>query len=98
MWPEPSNDDYIHFEGNRKCEGVSAFQLADRDDWVIGYIEYSSRPKNYRLCLADKTMRNFREPRNIEGVSRPQHGSFLRITKEEYDQLQAWSDSYTKTK
>ena len=98
VWPEPSNDDYIHFEGNWKCEGVSAFQLADRDDWVIGYIEYSSRPKNYRLCLADKTMRNFREPRNIEGVSRPQHGSFLRITKEEYEQLQAWSDNYTKTK
>jgi hypothetical protein len=39
-------------------------------------------------------MRNFREPRNIEGVSRPQHGSFLRITKEEYDRLQSWSDGY----
>jgi hypothetical protein len=68
--------------------------LAGHDDWVIGYIEYSSRPRNYRLCLADKYMRNFREPRNIEGVSRPQHGSFLRITKEEYDRLQSWSDGY----
>ncbi|MBR0049728.1 MAG: DUF4982 domain-containing protein [Prevotella sp.] len=42
-------------------------------------------------------MRNFREPRNIEGVSAPQHGSFLSLTKEEYDRLQAWSDDYCQT-
>ena len=93
-WSEPVDDDYVSFEGNKKCEGVSAFQLAGHDDWMIGYIEYSSKPRNYRLCTADKNMRNFRSPRNIEGVDRPQHGSFLRLTKEEYDRLQAWSDGY----
>ena len=93
-WPEPVADDYVNFEGKKKCEGVSAFQLSGSDDWVIGYIEYSSRPRNYRLCMADKYMRNFHSPRNIEGVARPQHGSFLRLTKEEYDRLQAWSDGY----
>lgn len=93
-WGEPVEDDYVSFEGNKKCEGVSAFQLAGKDEWVIGYIEYSSKPRNYRLCFADKYMRNFRSPRNIEGVNRPQHGSFLRLTKEEYDRLQAWSDGY----
>ena len=92
-WSLPVEDDYVSFEGNKKCEGVSAFQLAGDSTWVIGYIEYSSRPKNYRLCLADKYMRNFHSPRNIQGVSRPQHGSFLRITKEEYDRLQDWSDN-----
>ena len=93
-WSEPVEDDYVNFEGNKKCEGVSAFQLAGHDDWLIGYIEYSSRPKNYRLCMADKFMRNFQKPRNIEGVNAPQHGSFLRLTKEDYDRLQAWSDGY----
>ena len=93
-WGEPVEEDYVNFEGKKKCEGVSAFQLAGHDDWVIGYIEYSSRPRNYRLCTADKYMRNFKSPRNIEGVNAPQHGSFLRITKEEYDRLQAWSDGY----
>ena len=93
-WSEPVEDDYVSFEGKKKCEGVSAFQLAGHDDWVIGYIEYSSRPRNYRLCTADKFMRNFKSPRNIEGVNAPQHGSFLRLTKEEYDRLQAWSDGY----
>ena len=93
-WGEPVADDYVSFEGKKKCEGVSAFQLAGESGWTIGYIEYSSRPRNYRLCKADSTMRNFRSPRNIEGVNRPQHGSFLSLTKEEYDRLQAWSDGY----
>lgn len=97
-WSEPVEDDYVSFEGNKKCEGVSAFQLAGQSTWVIGYIEYSSHPKNYRLCFADENMRNFHSPRNIEGVDRPQHGSFLRITKEEYDRLQNWSDGYELAK
>ena len=92
-WSLPVEDDYVSFEGKKKCEGVSAFQLAGDDEWTIGYIEYSSRPKNYRLCKADKYMRNFREPRNIEGVSGPQHGSFLRLTKTEYDRLEQWSNA-----
>ena len=90
-WGEPVEDDYVNFEGNKKCEGVSAFQLAGEKTWVIGYIEYSSNPKNYRLCLADENMRNFHSPRNIQGVARPQHGSFLRLTKKEYKRLEKWS-------
>lgn len=91
-WSEPVDDDYIDFEGNKKCEGVSAFQLPGDDTWHIGYIEYSSKPRNYRICRADKNMRNFSDPQNIKGVRRPQHGSFMRITKQEYDRLQRWSD------
>ena len=41
-------------------------------------------------------MRGFREPRNIEGVRGPQHGSFLRLTKREYKKLQKWSDGLSK--
>lgn len=92
-WTLPVEDDYVNFEGKKKCEGVSAFQLAGEDEWTIAYIEYSSRPKNYRLCKADKFMRNFREPRNIEGVSGPQHGSFIRLTKAEYERLEAWNNA-----
>lgn len=91
-WPEPDTKDFVNFEGNKKCEGVSAYQLAGEDTWRIAYIEYSSRPRNYRICKADKYMRNFTSPQNIEGVNGPQHGSFLRITDEEYDRLQKWSD------
>lgn len=92
-WPEPDAKDFVNFEGKKKCEGVSAFQLVGDSTWRIAYIEYSSRPRNYRICKADKYMRNFSSPQNIEGVNGPQHGSFMRITKEEYDRLQAWSDS-----
>lgn len=91
-YPEPVEDDYINFEGNKKCEGVSAFRIAGEPGWRIGYIEYSSRPKHYRICQADESMRNFKAPADIQGVEAPQHGSFMRITREEYDRLQAWSD------
>ena len=95
-WGEPVADDYIDFEGKKKCEGVSAFQLIGDDTWRIGYIEYSSNPKHYRICEADKYMRNFSNPQDIKGVAHPQHGSFMRITKKEYKRLQKWSDSKKK--
>ena len=93
-WGEPVEEDYVDFEGNKKCEGVSAFRLAGDSTWCVGYIEYSSRPKRYRICRADEHLRNFRDPRDIEGVEAPQHGSFLRLTQEEYERLQAWSDAH----
>ena len=93
-WGEPVEDDYVDFEGNKKCEGVSAFQIEGDDTWRIAYIEYSSRPKNYRICKADRKMRNFSDPQNIQGVKSPQHGSFMRITEEEYRLLLAWDKAY----
>jgi hypothetical protein len=90
-WGEPIEDDYVDFEGRKKCEGSSAFQLMGDDTWRVAYIEYSSKPKNYRICKADKYLRNFSDPVNIEGVTGPQHGSFMRLTKKEYKRLQRWS-------
>lgn len=86
-WPEPDESDYVNFEGKKKCEGVSAYQILGEDGWRIAYIEYSSKPRNYRICKADKYMRNFSDPQNIKGVTAPQHGSFMRITKKEYNRL-----------
>lgn len=91
-WPEPVADDYVDFEGNKKCEGASAFQLIGDSTWCVAYIEYSSWPRNYRICKADEYLRNFHSPQNIQGVGAPQHGSFMRLTKEEYERLQSWSD------
>ena len=90
-WSEPVEDDYVDFEGNKKCEGSSAFQLMGDDTWRVAYIEYSSRPKHYRICKADKYLRNFSDPVDIQGVTGPQHGSFMRLTKKEYKRLQKWS-------
>lgn len=92
-WSKPSDEDYIHFEGNKLCEGVSAFQPAGDDTWRIGYIEYSSTPKRYRICHADRFMRHFSDPEDIQGVDAPQHGSFLRLTKKEYKRLEKWGAS-----
>ncbi len=87
----PDENDYIDFEGNKKCEGPSAFQLAGDSTWRVGYIEYSSHPRRYRICKANKYLRNFHSPRDIQGVKNPQHGSFISLTKEEYMRLEKWS-------
>ena len=90
-WSEPVEDDYVSFEGKKKCEGSSAFQLIGDKTWRVAYIQYSDRPKHYRICKADENLRNFHDPVDIEGVTAPQHGSFMRLTKKEYKRLQAWS-------
>lgn len=95
-WSLPVDDDYVDFEGNKKCEGVSAFRVPGEDGWRVAYIEYSSNPKHYRICKADKFMRNFNSPEDIKGVASPQHGSFMRITKEEYDRLEEWGKHQCK--
>ena len=91
-WGEPVDDDYVSFEGNKLTEGSSAFQLIGDKTWRIGYIQYSDNPKHYRICKADENMRNFHDPVDINGVTGPQHGSFMRITEEEYNNLKMWSD------
>ena len=87
-WPEPDESDYVDFEGNKQCEGASAFRIAGEDGWRVGYVEYSSHPTRYRICKADKYLSNFHSPEDIKGVADPQHGSFLPLTKEEYTKLE----------
>lgn len=94
-YPQPDENDYISFEGNRNCEGASAFQPIGDSTWRVGYVEYSSRPAKYRICKADKYLRNFHAPEDIRGVANPQHGSFITLTKKEYQRLQKWSDKNT---
>lgn len=87
----PKDDDYIDFEGNRRCEGPSAFQLAGDSTWRVGYVEYSSRPIRYRICQANKYLQDFHSPQDLKGVAYPQHGSFISLTKDEYLGLKKWA-------
>ena len=89
-WGEPVEDDYVSFEGRKNCEGSSAFQLIGDKTWRVAYIQYSDNPKHYRICKADEHLRGFHDPVDIKGVSAPQHGSFMRLTKKEYKRLLKW--------
>ncbi len=93
-WGKPSDSDYVHFEGKKLCEGPSAFQLIGDKTWRVTYIQYSDHPKHYRICKADEYLRNFSDPVDIQGVTGPQHGSFMRITKTEYNRLVNWSKAH----
>lgn len=89
-YPEPDESDYVSFEGKKMCEGPSAFQLIGDSTWRVGYVEYSSNPHRYRICKADQYLRNFHGPEDIQGVTAPQHGSFLKLSKREYKRLEKW--------
>lgn len=89
----PDENDFIRFEGNKQCEGASAFQLAGDSTWRVGYVEYSSRPTRYRICKADKFLSHFHSPEDIKGVADPQHGSFIALSKKEYLRLEKWSEN-----
>ena len=91
-WGEPVENDYVSFEGKKNCEGSSAFQLIGDPTWRVAYIQYSDNPKHYRICKANENLRNFHDPVDIKGVTGPQHGSFMRLTKKEYKRLKKWSD------
>ena len=93
-WPQPDDNDFVSFEGKRKCEGSSAFQIAGDDGWRVGYVEYSSRPARYRICKADKYLSHFNSPQDIIGVAAPQHGSFMALTKDEYERLDNYWRQY----
>jgi len=92
-WAAPNDNDYVSFEGDKLCEGSSAFQLIGHEDWRVAYIQYSDSPKHYRICKADKYLSNFSDPVDIKGVTGPQHGSFIRLTKKEYMRLLKWEAS-----
>ncbi len=87
-WPTPDENDYVSFEDNKQCEGASAYQISGEKGWRVGYVEYSSSPTKYRICQADEKLQNFHSPQDIKGVSEPQHGSFLALTKTEYERLE----------
>lgn len=87
-WPEPDEKDFVNFEGKKKCEGSSAFQIVGEKGWRVAYIQYSDNPKHYRICKADEYLSNFHDPQDIKGVTGPQHGSFMRLTKKEYKRLE----------
>ena len=95
-WGEPVENDYVSFEGRKNCEGSSAFQLIGDKTWRVAYIQYSDNPKHYRICKADENLRNFHYPVDIKGVTGPQHGSFMRLTKKEYNKLLKWDAQMKK--
>lgn len=81
-----TRDAYI----TRTHNGKGYLMVTTDDTWRVAYIQYSDHPKHYRICKADQYLRNFSDPVDIEGVTAPQHGSFMRITKKEYNRLLKW--------
>ena len=85
--------DILHItnEGKSQVEGPSAFRLIDENRWKVAYINYGANPKIYRVCEANATLEAIDKGPEIGRDVNPQHGSFMTVTKDEYDMLEAWS-------
>lgn len=83
---------HITNEGKENVEGASAFRRINSNTWVIGYIRYSGG-KSYRICTANASMENVSKSVEIRDANlKPQHGSFMTLTEDEYNMLEAWSE------
>jgi len=85
--------DILHItnEGKSNVEGASAFRLINENRWKVAYINYGVNPKIYRVCEANATEELIDRGVEIGTDVNPQHGSFMTVTKEEYDLLETWS-------
>ena len=86
--------DILHItnEGSNQVEGPSAFRMINQNKWKVGYIRYSGG-KAYKLCNAKADLSDIDRGEEIgSGDVHPQHGSFMTLTKDEYELLQLWSD------
>ena len=85
--------DILHItnEGKSNVEGASAFRLINENRWKVAYINYGVNPKIYRVCEANATEELIDRGVEIGTDVNPQHGSFMTVTKEEYELLDLWS-------
>lgn len=85
--------DILHItnEGRDQVEGGSAFRLINENRWKVAYINYGANPRIYRINETNATEEAIDKGPAIGTDVNPQHGSFMTVTKAEYDMLEAWS-------
>jgi hypothetical protein len=80
-------------EDNQRIEGMSMWRPIGELKWRLGYQNYSSGSYGYKLrymdehCMAVDGVGHY-----MAGNVSPQHGSFLKLTQQEYDYLLSWRD------
>ena len=81
---------HITNEGKEQVEGPSAFRLINENVWKVAYIKYSGQ-RAYRVCTANAVEADVDRGVIIRENVHPQHGSFMQVTQDEYEMLEAWS-------
>lgn len=76
-------------ESGQSIEAPSQFRYIGSKRWQLGYQKYSNG-YNYRIMDLDEHGTNPTNRRDIAGDLAPQHGSFVKLTKAEYDFLETW--------
>jgi len=87
-WREPNADEGITFDGrNTHTEGVASYQLAGDSTWRVCYVEHFGGKSTLYMGSADVYLQNLTNVSQASGVADAMQGSFLRITREEYERI-----------
>ncbi len=77
-------------ENNQSIEAPTQWRLIGADRWKLAYINYSGSGYGYKMRDMDEHGLNIGSPAIINGNVAAQHGSILKITKDEYNYLKTW--------
>jgi len=88
--------DVLHVtnEGSEQVEGSSTIRRINEDAYNLYYMRYSGG-NAYKYCETDYLCANPSGSAALSGTGAFQHGSFMTVTEDEYNVLQAWSDVKT---
>jgi hypothetical protein len=81
-------------ENNENIEGPTQWRPMGSDRWKLAYINYQ-HGYVYKVRDYDEHNLNHSAPIMLGGNVRAQHGSIVKITREEYDYLKTWEQVLT---
>ena len=81
-------------ENNENIEGPTQWRPMGSERWKLAYINYQ-RGYNYKVRDYDEHNLNHGAPIVLGGNVRAQHGSIVKITRQEYDYLKTWEQVLT---
>ena len=76
-------------EPGQAIEAPSMFRFIGQNTWKLGYQKYSNG-YDYRIMSLDEHNMNPKDRNDMQGKVAAQHGSFLKLTKREYQHLENW--------
>ena len=80
--------DFDFSDSNQSIEAPSLFRPIGSKTWKLAYMNYSGG--GYRMVTLDEHCQNPKDKVNMQGNVKAQHGSFLKLTEQEYTHLETW--------
>jgi len=82
-------------DGGQAIEAPSLYRPIGSTNWHLGYMNYSGAGHGYKFRRLDEHSLNPSDALYIQGTVSAQHGSFVKLTEEEYQMLEHFDSVQT---